>query len=84
MPVITIEEAKRHLRITGSENDARLGQNLAAAEEHVARYIGAPLTVDGETPAGIREAILQQTAFLFDGTPVDLAGLLMPYRSEWF
>lgn len=84
MPTIELEEVKRHLRITDTTNDALLGQKLEAAEEHVAGFIGGPLVVDGKVPAGIREAVLQQTANLFDGTPVDLGGLLAPYRSWAF
>lgn len=82
MSAVTIEEVKAHLRITDNINDALLTQKLAAAEAHVAAYIGAPLVVDGQVPAPIREAVLQATAWLFDGTPADLSLLLIPYR-EW-
>lgn len=84
MSAVTIEEVKAHLRITDAGNDALLGQKLAAAEDHVARYIGGPLAVDGKVPAAVREAVLQATAWFFDGTPADLGGLLTPYRSWAF
>lgn len=80
MSEITIAEVKQHLRITSNADNDLLGQKLAAAEDHVARFIGGPLVVSDAMPAGVREAVLQQTAFLFDGTPVDLSGLLAPYR----
>lgn len=79
---VTIEEAKRHLRITGSDQDALLGQKLEAAADHVAAFIGGPLEVDGQVPPAVREAVLQATAMFFDGTPADLGGLLAAHR-QW-
>lgn len=84
MPTVTLEEVKRHLRITDTTHDELLGQKLEAAIDHVAGFIGGPLEVDGKVPPAVREAVLQQTANLFDGTPADLGGLLAPYRSWAF
>lgn len=84
MSAVTIEEVKAHLRITDNGNDVLLTQKLAAAEAHVADYIGAPLVVNGQVPAPVREAVLQATAWFFDGTPADLGGLLAPYRAWAF
>lgn len=84
MSAVNISDVKAHLRITDSSNDALLSQKLAAAEAHVADYIGAPLVVDGQVPAPVREAVLQATAWFFDGTPADLNGLLAPYRAWAF
>ena len=82
MSAVTLEEVKRHLKVTTNDDNDLLGQKLDAAEDYVARFIGGPLVVNGAVPGGIREAILQRVAFLYDGTPVDLGGLLAPYR-QW-
>lgn len=79
MSAVTVEEVKVHLRITDTANDALLQQKLEAAEDHVACYVGASYD---DPPPAVREAILQATAWFYDGTPADLGGLLAPYR-EW-
>lgn len=84
MNAVTIEEVKAHLRITNNDDDALLRLKLDAAEAHVTDYIGVPLVVDGKVPAPVREAVLQATAWFFDGTPADLNGLLAPYRAWAF
>ena len=84
MTTVSLDEVKAHLRITDGENNELLAQKLEAAEDHVAAYIGGPLEVDGQVPAGVREAVLQATAMFFDGTPADLGGLLAPHRAWAF
>lgn len=84
MNAVSIDDVKAHLRITTNDDDALLRLKLDAAEAHVADFIGAPLVVDGKVPAPVREAVLQATAWLFDGTPADLGGLLAPYRAWAF
>lgn len=81
---VTIGEVKTRLKITGTTDDARLEQMIGEAEDYVAAYIGRPLEEDGQVAPGLRGAVLAYVAFLADGTPVDLAGLLAPYRSGWF
>lgn len=82
MSDLTVEEVKQRLKITGTTDDARLGQMLSEAEDYVARYIGRPLEEDGTVAPGLRGAVLAYVAFLADGTPADLDLLLSPYR-EW-
>lgn len=84
MTAVSIDDVKAHLRITTNDDDALLSMKLAAAEAHVADYIGVPIVVDGEVPVPVREAVLQATAWFFDGTPADLGGLLAPYRAWAF
>lgn len=82
MTAVTIEEAKRHLRITTNTDDERIEEKLAAAEDYVFAFIGGDqIGPDGRTAPAIREAILQQLAFYHDGTPVDLGAALAPYRT---
>ncbi|WP_410824340.1 head-tail connector protein [Methylobacterium oryzisoli] len=82
MSNITLEEVKAHLRITGNDDNALLQSKLEAAEAHVADFIGQSIVIDGKVPAPVREAVLQATAWFFDGTSPDLGGLLAPYR-QW-
>lgn len=82
MTTVTLEEAKQRLKITTNDDNDHLGQLLEEAEDYIARFIGGPLEVEGQVPAGIRGAVLAYVAHLYDGTPVDLGGLLAPYR-EW-
>jgi len=84
MSAVTIDEVKAHLRVTDGADDAVIAQKLAAAEAHVADYIGRPLAVDGTVPAPVREAVLMACAWLYDGTPADVGDLLRPYRAWAF
>ncbi len=84
MSAISLEQVKRRLKVTNNADDDHISDLIAEAEDYVAQFIGSPLEVDGEVPAGIRSAVMQQVAFLYDGTPVDLGGALAPYRTWSF
>ncbi|MBY6265568.1 phage gp6-like head-tail connector protein [Azospirillum sp. 412522] len=43
MTVVTLDEAKAHLRIDGADDDADVGLKLSAAEGAVAQHLDRPL-----------------------------------------
>ena len=81
MSAVSLDQVKRRLKVTTNADDDHILDLIGEAEDYVAQFIGGPLEVDGQVPAGIRSAIMQQVAFLYDGTPVDLGGALAPYRA---
>lgn len=59
MTVVTLDEAKAHLRVDGTDDDADIALKLAAAEDDVARYLDRPLPwtdADG-TPVAVPPAV---------------------------
>jgi hypothetical protein len=60
-PLVTLPEAKVHLRITDTASDADISQKLAAAEEFVFAKLGDaadPAWTGATAPKGVRNAIL--------------------------
>jgi hypothetical protein len=68
-PLWTLEQAKVHLKITGTDSDADIQQKLDTAQEAVLSYLGpfADATWTAETaPKPVTHAIQLLTAFYFD------------------
>ncbi|MCD2185223.1 head-tail connector protein [Rhizobium sp. GN54] len=94
MSVIDLAAAKAHLSITDDTDDALIEAKIAAAENHVASYLGKPLSEFDPMPAAIPEAILQLVGHLYENREATLVGvtivdaalgffdLLAPHR-EW-
>lgn len=71
MTVVTMDEAKAHLRIDGTEEDADITLRLAAAEDAAAQYIDRPLPwtdaagLEVPVPASVKAAILLMLGDLY-------------------
>lgn len=90
MTTVTLQEAKDHLRILEDDEDAYITGLLAAAEGHVAGYLGDDLPKP--MPAPVRAAVLllvgdlyehrerQNDRALYENATFHL--LLNPYRSH--
>jgi hypothetical protein len=87
----TVDEAKVHLRITGTAHDADIAQKLATAQEAILSYLASAVDPawDATTaPAAVTHAIHMLTAFLYedrgDGSQPDvwpkIYALLAAYR----
>jgi hypothetical protein len=60
-PLLTLAEAKVHLKITDTASDADVSQKLAAAEEYVFATLGAaadPAWTSATAPRMVRHAVL--------------------------
>ena len=65
----TVEQAKVHLRITSTANDADIQQKLATAQEAVLAYLGPsadPSWSAGTAPAAVTHAIHMLTAYYYE------------------
>lgn len=96
MSIITLEDAKAHLNITGPEDDYVISAKIAAAEAWTGAYIGAALDDVAVFPEGppepVKEAVRQLVAHLYENReatvlganafvpPFGLTDLLGPYR----
>ncbi|MBP2303426.1 head-tail connector protein [Azospirillum picis] len=64
MPIVTLDEAKAHLRVDGADEDADITLKLAAAEDAAAQHLNRPVPwsdADGAevpVPASVKVAIL--------------------------
>jgi Phage gp6-like head-tail connector protein len=68
-PLWTVEQAKIHLHILGTEHDADIQQKLATAQEAILSYlnVSADPTWTAETaPAAVTHAIHLLTAYYFE------------------
>lgn len=79
--MITLDQAKAHLRVAIdgedaviSANDALISEKLAAAKEFVADYTASDPDSD-TAPAPVREAVLQLTAHLYWNREASLVGV---------
>ncbi len=93
--MITLDQAKAHLNVTTTFDDALISDKLAAAKAWVSDYTGGPVDNDG-TPQPVLEAVLILTAQLYDNReittqslsaqqlPFGFLDLLAPYRAFAF
>ncbi|WP_434619207.1 head-tail connector protein [Azospirillum sp. B2RO_4] len=64
MPIVTLEEAKAHLRVDGADEDADIALKLAAAEDAAVQHLSRPVPwtdADGAevpVPPSVKVAIL--------------------------
>lgn len=81
MTIITVADAKAHMNITTSADDALIADKLATAEAWISLYIGrllddAEAFPDG-TPEPLKEAVRQLVAHLYENREATLVGLNM-------
>jgi hypothetical protein len=60
-PLLTLAEAKTHLKITDTASDADVSQKLSAAEEYIFAKLGAaadPAWTSATAPRMVRNAVL--------------------------
>jgi hypothetical protein len=72
--MIDLAAAKAHLNVTIDADDALISDKLAAAKAFVAAYTGGPVDAD-DTPAPVKEAVLQLTANLYENREASLVGV---------
>lgn len=71
MAVVTLDEAKAHLRVDGTEEDADITLKLAAAEDAAAQFLNRPLPwadaagTEVPVPASVKAAILLMLGDLY-------------------
>jgi uncharacterized phage protein (predicted DNA packaging) len=94
MPALDLADIKAHLNITDDADDALLTEKIAVAEDWVEHFLGCELSDFDEVPGGVREAIRQLVAHLYENREASLVGvsaealpfglidLLSPHR-EW-
>ena len=92
---LTIDDAKAHLNVTTTFDDALITNKLTAAKAWVSDYIAGNVDTDG-TPQPVLEAVLILTAQLYDNREISTQGLtaqelpfgfldlLAPYRAYSF
>jgi len=96
MSIITLEDAKAHLNVTGSEDDYVISAKIAAAEAWIGAYIGMALDNLDAFPDGpaepVKEAVRQLIGHLYENREATVVGanafvppfgvidLLGPYR----
>jgi len=84
--IVTLEEVKDWIRVSGTREDAQLQLLIEAAHDAVVDYTGAPILV-GEVPNRYKLAVLTHVAMAYSnredgaGMPASVARLLGPMRS---
>ena len=66
-PLWTVEQAKGHLRITGTAHDADVQQKLDAAQEAILSFVGTgvdPTWTAATTPVAIKHSVLLLLGYL--------------------
>ena len=64
MPMVTLEEAKDHMRVDGPGEDGLISTYIAAAENHIRRYCGQDF--EDELPAIVKVAALMIVAGMYE------------------
>jgi len=95
--LVTLNEAKAHLRVTGAQDDDLITLYNEAAYDYVARFLNLPDFMNGDSPASypasIRAAALLLIGDMFENREAQIIGatvvenkavmnLLYPYREE--
>lgn len=86
MSWVTVEQAREHLEVIGTDQDAKIQRYIDAAEAYAAQYMGRDLqpwespdsnsssSVAAEPPEDVRVAILMLVADLFENRTVGITG----------
>jgi uncharacterized phage protein (predicted DNA packaging) len=88
--MITLDEAKNHVRVDGTADDAAITAMIETAKTHIENYTGTNYA-EGEIPAPVKSAALILVADLYDNRTLQVetalytnrtyAQLLNPYRA---
>jgi len=88
--MITLEEAKTHIRVVGTDDDVEITAMIATAKAHIENYIGV-VYADGEAPAPVKSAALLMVGDLYENREAQterplsenkaFIRLLNPYRT---
>jgi uncharacterized phage protein (predicted DNA packaging) len=96
MSVVQLADMKAHLNITFTTDDGLIMGKIAAAEDWISKYVGAPWPPTAPVPGALLEAIMQLAAHLYENREATLVGvtsqdlpfglldLLTPYRAWAF
>lgn len=87
--MITLNEAKQHIRVDVTDDDSAISAMIEAAKAHIENYTGV-VYADGEVPAPVKSAALILVADLYENRQLQVetalytnrtfAQLLNPYR----
>jgi hypothetical protein len=72
--MISTDDLRRQLNITGTDDDVLLGDKILAASEWVASYTAIPLDAC-DIPAPVKEAVRQLAAHLYANREATLVGV---------
>lgn len=66
MSILTLDDARLHLRIDGSDDDALVQDCIDAADDYIAQYLGrdVPWLDDSGTPVAIPASVKQAAKLL--------------------
>ncbi|WP_136415529.1 head-tail connector protein [Herbaspirillum sp. ST 5-3] len=88
--MITLDEAKTHIRVTGTDDDTEITAMIATAQAHIENYLGVTYA-DGEAPAPVKSAALLMVGDLYENREAQtdrpltdnkaFIRLLNPYRT---
>jgi hypothetical protein len=88
--MITLEEAKNHLHVDGTDDDVAIADMIETAKAHVENYLGLGYP-EGTVPAPVKSAALLLVGELYDNREITsenpiytnriFAQLLNPYRA---
>ncbi|AQZ50531.1 head-tail connector protein [Martelella mediterranea] len=79
--IVTLDEMKAHLNITGDQDDALIGKKIAAAQNHIERLLGFKIeeTYGGaeqeDVPESLAEAVMQLAAHWYENREAVIVGV---------
>lgn len=77
MSVITIEEAREHLEVIGTDQDAKIMSYLAAAEAHAEQFLGRPLVPWSEEESS-------ESSSTGNGPPADVIQAIKLFLGDYY
>lgn len=77
MTILSVADLKGHLNIVGTDDDALIGNKIAAAEAWIASFVGTPLDDFDPLPAPLMEAVRQLVGHLYENREATLIGITM-------
>ncbi len=96
MSAVSLDTAKKHMRIEGNDEDELISLYIDAAETWCGNYIDKPISDFDPVPADVKRAILCLVSFYFEVrdfatfglsiqlTPHGVTSILDNYREKWF
>lgn len=77
MTILQIADLKQHLNIVSNDDDALVGNKIAAAEAWIGQFIGTALVDFDPLPEPLKEAVRQLVAHLYENREATLIGISM-------
>lgn len=75
MSIVSVEDAKAHLNISDSADDALIGRYINTAESFIDRWLAKPMAEMSPVPPDLTQAVLMLTGHFYENREATFVGV---------